>query len=122
MRLSVIASDTAPLWASGWDPSNLMIVEGGVLHTRFIHICHESGQAEMLTDRMDDVVALTVAVGPHPLMNGVLRLTIAGLDALEVVSDDGEVTISGSGLTAQFTNAIVDENDGQVTVYLDEQN
>ena len=38
---------------------------------------------------MDDVKALTVAKGPHPLMDGVLRLTIAGLDALEVVSDDG---------------------------------
>ncbi|MDE2800761.1 MAG: hypothetical protein OXI94_19010 [Gemmatimonadota bacterium] len=67
---------------------------------------------------MDDVKALTVAVGPHPLMNGVLRLTIAGLDALDVVSDGGTVNISGSGLNAQFTNANVYENDGQVTVYL----
>ena len=122
MRLSVIAPDTVPLWVNGTDPSNLRIVEGGVLHTRFVHICHESGQLEMLTDRMDDVVALTVAVGPHPLMNGVLRLTIAGLDVLEVVSDGGMVNISGSGLTAQFTNATVDENDGEVTVYLDKQN
>ena len=122
MRLSVIASDTEPLWVSGTDPSNLRIVEGGVLHTRFVHICHESGQVEMLTDRMDDVKALTVAVGPHPLMNGVLRLTIAGLDVLDVVSDGETVNISGSGLTAQFTNATVDENDGQVTVYLDKQN
>lgn len=70
---------------------------------------------------MDDVKALTVAVGPHPLMDGVLRLTIAGLDALDVVSDGEAVNISGSGLTAQFTNATVDENDGQVTVYLDKQ-
>ena len=84
-----------------------------------VHIHHERGQVEMLTDRMDDVVALTVAVGPHPLMNGVLRLTIAGLDTLDVVSDGEAVNISGSGLTAQFTNATVDENDGQVTVYLD---
>ena len=119
MRLSVIAPDTVPLWVSGMDPSNLRIVEGGVLHTRFVNIRHESGHIEMLTDRMDDVVALTVAVGPHPLMNGVLRLTIAGLDALEVVSDGETVNISGTGLTAQFTNATVDENDGQVTVYLD---
>ena len=119
MRLSVIASDTVPLWVSGSDPSNLRIVEGGVLHTRFVNIRHESGQVEMLTDRMDDVVALTEAVGPHPLMNGVLKLTIAGLDALEVVSDGGAVNISGSGLTAQFTNAIVNENDGEFTVYMD---
>ena len=122
MRLSVIAPDTEPLWVSGTDPSNLVIVEGGVLHSRFVQVSHESGQLEMLTDRMDDVRALTVAVGPHPLMNGVLRLTIAGLDALDVVSDDETVNISGSGLTAQFTNATVDENDGQVTVYLDKQN
>ena len=67
---------------------------------------------------MDDVKALTVAKGPHPL-DGVLRLTIAGLDALEVVSGGETVNISGSGLTAQFTNAIVDESDGQVTVYLE---
>lgn len=117
MRLSVIASDTAPLRVSGTDPSNLRIVEGGVLHTRFVHIRHESGQVEMLTDRIDDVKALTVAKGPHPL-DGVLRLTIAGLNALEVVSDGGTVNISGSGLTAQFTNATVDENGAQVTVYL----
>ena len=45
-----------------------------------------------------------------------------GLDALEVVSDGGMVNISGSGLTAQFTNVTVDENDGEVTVYLDKQN
>ena len=49
----------------------------------------------------------------------VLRLTIAGLDALEVVSGGETVNISGSGLTAQFTNATVDESDGQVTVYLE---
>ncbi len=122
MRLFVIAPDTEPLWVSGTDPSNLVIVEGGVLHSRFVHIHHERGQVEMLTDRMDDVRALTVAVGPHPLMNGVLRLTIAGLDALDVVSDGETVNISGSGLTAQFTNATVDENDGQITVYLDKQN
>ncbi|MYB58444.1 MAG: hypothetical protein F4X51_18835 [Gemmatimonadetes bacterium] len=67
-------------------------------------------------------MALTVAVGPHPLMDGVLRLTIAGLDALEVVSDDGAVNISGSGLTAQFTNATVEKNGAQVTVFLDKQN
>ena len=121
MRLSVIASDTVPLRVSGTDPSNLRIVEGGVLHTRFVHIRHESGQLEMLTDRMDDVVVLTVAVGPHPLMNGVLRLTIAGLDTLDVVSDGGAVNISGSSLTAQFTNATVDENNGEVTVYLDKR-
>ena len=52
-------------------------------------------------------------------MNGVLSLTIAGLDTLEVVSDGEAVSISGSGLTAQFTNATVDDNDGQVTVFLD---
>ena len=121
MRLSVIASDTEPLWVSGTDPSNLRIVEGGVLHSRFVYIHHERGQVEMLTDRMDDVKALTVAKGPHPLMDGVLWLTIAGLDALDVVSDDGAVNISGSGLTGQFTSATVDENDGQVTVYLDER-
>ena len=122
MRFSVIAPDTEPLWVSGTDPSNLVIVEGGVLHTRFVHIHHESGQLEMLTDRTDDVKALTVAKGPHPLMNGVLRLTIAGLDVLDVVSDGEVVNISGSGLTAQFSNATVDENNGQVTVYLDKQN
>ncbi len=118
MRLSVIAPDTEPLRVSGMDPSNLMIVEGGVLHTRFVNIRHESGQLEMLTDRMDDIKALTEAIGPHPLMDGVLRLTIAGLDILDVVSDCGAVNISGSGLTAQFANATVDENDAQVTVYL----
>lgn len=52
-------------------------------------------------------------------MDGVLRLTIAGLDALEVVSNGGAVNISGAGLIAQFSNATVDENDAQVTVYLD---
>ena len=121
MRLSVIAPDTAPLRVSGMDPSNLMIVEGGVLHTRFVNIRHESGQLEMLTDRMDDIKALTMAAGPHPLMDGVLRLTIAGLDVLDVVSDGGAVNISGTGLTAQFANATVDENEAQVTVYLDKQ-
>lgn len=120
MRLSVIASDKEPLWVSGTDPSNLMIVEGGVLHSRFVHIHHERGQVEMLTDRMDDVKALTVAKGPHPL-DEVIRLTIAGLDALDVMSDDGVVNISGSGLTGQFTSATVDENDAQVTVYLGER-
>ena len=66
-RLSVIAPDTVPLRVNGTDPSNLRIVEGGVLHTRFVQVSHESGQLEMLTDRMDDVKALTVAKGPHPL-------------------------------------------------------
>ena len=97
---------------------DLFDVEGGVLHSRFVHIHHERGQVEMLTDRMDDIKALTVAKGLHPL-DGVLRLTIAGLDTLDVVSASETVNISGSGLTGQFSNATVDENDGQVTVYLD---
>ncbi len=56
--------------------------------------------------------------GRYPAVIGSSIVEIAGLDALDVVSDDGAVNISGTGLTAQFANAIVDENDAEITVYL----
>ena len=53
-------------------------------------------------------------------MDGVLKLTTAGLDTLDVASDGESVNISGNGLTAQFVNATVDEDDGHITVHLNE--
>ena len=56
--------------------------------------------------------------GRYPAVIASNIVEIAGLDALDVVSDGGAVNISGTGLTAQFANATVDENDAQITVYL----
>ena len=113
-QVVVQADETSPLWPKGFDPLNVRRVDGGILHTRFLKLGNASGALEVMGD-----TALTEAVGPHPLFNGVRRLTLAGLEAEPQVGIEGEhVTIKSPSFNADFTGANVERSGEQVIVRL----
>ncbi len=113
-QIIVQADETEPLWPQGFDPLNVRRLNGGVLHTRFLKLGNESGALEVMGD-----TALTDEVGPHPLFNGVRRLTLAGLEAEPQVDIEGEhVRISSPTFVADFTGASVQRSGSQVIISL----
>ena len=113
-QIIVQADETSPLWPQGFDPLNVRRVDGGILHTRFVKLGNDSGALEVMGNS-----ALTEAVGPHPLFNGVRRMTLAGLEAEPQVDIEGEhVRISLPGFSADFTGASVRRSGRRVTVDL----
>jgi hypothetical protein len=110
----VEAAPSSPLWPRGFDPLNLTRVEGGVLHTRFLKLGNESGGLEVMGGTV-----LTEEVGPHPILNGILRATLAGLpDEPAVESDGGRVTVTAPVLTAEFERASVERADARIVIRL----
>ena len=109
----VVEADSAsPLWPQGFDPLNVHRVEGGVLHSRFLRLGNDSGSAEVM-----DTASLTEGMGPHPLFNGILSLTLTGLEnepAVEVSA--GEVAVSASGFSAAFRDATVERQGENIVI------
>lgn len=113
-KLIVEAADGSPLWPQGFDPLNVTRVQGGVLHTRFLKLGNASGALEVMGGS-----ALTEGVGPHPILNGVLRATVAGLDEEPAVEEaGGRVTVTTPTLTAEFEGAGVERSDEQIVIRL----
>lgn len=113
-QIIVQADETSPLWPQGFDPLNVRRVDGGILHTRFVKLGNDSGALEVMGNS-----ALTEAVGPHPLFNGVRRMTLAGLEAEPQVDIEGEhVRISLPGFSADFTGASVRRSGRHITIDL----
>ncbi len=116
-RVVVEAAAGAPLWAS-FDPLNIEVIEGGLLHTRFLSASNDAGKLDVIDGEDTDLETLTEAAGEHPLFGGIRRLMVAGLQEPEVDSADGRVTVHAAGLTADFENAAVDVSGTLVLVRL----
>ncbi len=116
-RVVVEAAEGAPLWAN-FDPLNIEVVEGGLLHTRFLRLNNDSGQLDVIDGAGADLESFTEAAGEHPLFNGIRRVVVVGLQKPDVDSEDGRVTVGAAGLTADFENAAVDESEREVVVRL----
>ena len=114
--LTVIAPVKRPLRVTGMDPSNVTIVDGGVLHTRYIALAGSSGRFEMMYSTGDGVSALTEAAGSHPTSSGIRRLQVVGYDKLDTRTDKTTVEVSGNGLSARFDNATLEEHGSRFTV------
>lgn len=117
-RLTVMASAKRPLRVTGLDPSNATIVDGGVLHTRYIALIGDSGRFEMMSSLGNGVSALTEAEGSHPASSGIRRLQVVGYDKLDTRTDKTTVEISGNGLSARFDSATLEEHGSRITVHL----
>ncbi|MCL6442206.1 MAG: hypothetical protein K6T83_01860, partial [Alicyclobacillus sp.] len=102
VRVEVVARTDRPLRMRGTDPSNLFLLTSTeVLHTRYLRVADEQDMLEVF-----DACALTVAVGPHPLYDGILQVTVTGLQCEpKVVESAGSVRMECPGLTAQFSQA-----------------
>jgi formylglycine-generating enzyme required for sulfatase activity len=106
-RVVVTAADGQPLRSGGFDPFNIEMVDGGVLHTRYIVLKNDAGALTLLKEGEGDVAALTEAAGAHPLLSGVARVTVAGLSKPKVTTRGASVQVLAPGLQADFQGASV---------------
>lgn len=111
-RLVIEAADDALLWPEVFDPSNVRRLGATeVLHTRWLVLSNAGSRLEVL-----DRSALSEGVGPHPLFNGVRRLTVTGLAGEPVVREaEGAVVIEAPGFQGAFAGARL-ERDGTTLV------
>lgn len=117
-RVVVEVSGGEPLWPQGFDPLNFHRVDGGVLHTRLLRVGNRSGQLQIVDESGAAPQALTEGVGPHPLFNGIRRVTIAALPEPEVRTEGQRVVISAAGLEAEFTGVTVQSSGTELRVVL----
>ena len=117
-RVTVIAAQGKPLWPQGFDPLNVERIDGGLLHTRFLNLGNDNCKSTAIDEDGVDLEALTQGPGPHPLFNGVRRVTVAGLQQPVVRADSGRVSITTSGLRLECARASVLEKGSEVVVSL----
>lgn len=117
-RVVIEAPPGEPLWPQGFDPLNVEVVDGGLLHTRFLHLGNERGELRLIDETIADVEALTEAAGPHPMFNGIKRAAIAGLAEPEIVNGEDGVRINAPGLTGHFDHARIEVDDTEVRVFI----
>ena len=103
-RIVVEASAGSPLFPGGFDPLNVRTLDRThVLHARWLQLSNDSVTIEIL-----DRPSLTAAVGPHPLFNGVRRLTVTGLRSEPTVAEgEGELRISAEGVDMTARGAVL---------------
>lgn len=97
-----VETGAEPLWPEGFDPSRVRrLGTGEVLHERWLKLGNRTGSLEVL-----DREALTEAVGPHPLFNGVRRITLTGVSSEPRIRKIGDTTaIEAEGFTGRFRRA-----------------
>ena len=117
-RVVIQAAEGQPLWPQGFDPLNVEIVDGGLLHTRFLQLGNDAGRIETIDGASVDLESLTEGIGPHPLFNGVRRAAVAGLAKPEIKSEGKTVEIEAPGLSLRFANARVDVRGTEAVVQL----
>jgi hypothetical protein len=79
-----------------------------IIHSRLLRPGNDAGELQVLDEADADLACLTEGVGPHPIFNGVHTTTISGLARPEVREDDGGVTVTAPGLTAELESAHVE--------------
>jgi hypothetical protein len=125
-RLVVIASgSTEPLSVQAFDPLALEILEGGeALQAHRLMLETSSGQIEVDNPRFQrgsfqGVVSLTVPAGPHPFLDGVMRVTVSGFPDAPKVNREGQaVRIEAEGVRLKFRNVVVLEAGEEIQVQL----
>ncbi len=107
-------SEGEPLWPNGFDPLNVRLVgPGEVLHGRWVKLANKAGQIEVFDRR-----SLTLAVGPHPLFQGVRRLTVTGLPEPSASESKGAVRLSAPGISLQMKGARIDTSGTTLRIVL----
>ena len=107
-----------PLWPQGFDPLNVDRVDGALIHTRFLKLGNGEGQMTAIDEEGADVEARTEGIGPHPIFNGVSWVEVVLSVRPTVTRTAGTLIIKGTGFTAEFRNATLDEAGRQILVQL----
>ncbi len=119
-RITVVAAKGQPLWPKGFDPLNTTVVEGGVLHSRFLKIGNDSGELEALETADAEIDSLTIGVGRHPLLDGVSRAVILAAAEPAIERQGDAVIVRAPGIEARFRGASVTRGDREALVRLGE--
>ena len=119
-KLILETASGGPLWPQGFDPLNFELVEGGMLHTRFLKLGNDSGQVTMIDSTDADLSALTFAAGDHPLFNGLERAEFIGFYDPQIRSEGLQISITAEGLTLEFQPAALVKEEGVLRVILGE--
>ena len=98
-KVTVIAPTEAPLKLQGFDPMNVSLVEGGILHKRYLKLGSSKGELEVFGTQ-----CLTQSFGEHPLHSGVKCVTIHLEAAPSITKNDRAVQIRADGFTASFSH------------------
>ncbi len=106
-----------PFRVQRFDPINLMVLDAGAIaHANYLTLSVPQGNVELtnpgfVRGTFGGTASVTEAAGPHPLSDGIRRLTIAGIQgAPKVGGDAGTVTVEAPGvrLTLRGAEAHVD--------------
>jgi hypothetical protein len=107
-----ITDDRNPLRVTRFDPINLLVLDAGeVVHPRYLTLTGSAGTVEVTNSAFTrgaftGVVALTGPAGRHPLADGVLTLTIVGLQiAPKVDRRDGQLVVEAEGVRLTLRGA-----------------
>ena len=119
-RLIILPAAGRPLWPQGFDPLNTELVDGGVLHTRFLELGNDDGRVRMIDEPSADLTAFTVGAGAHPLFNGVREVHVTAPQRPELTGGSGgaPLTIRAAGLVATFPRATAEERGRTIVVRL----
>ncbi len=104
-RVVVVAAEGRPLNLQGFDPLNVLRVDGGLVHTRMLKLGNDEGELEGIDGDGADIEAFTEGAGEHPLFEGVKRVVFSGLPRPDVRKELSEVTFRAPGLEGHFKDA-----------------
>lgn len=105
----VVAAAGAPLFPAAFDPLNVRVLDGHVLHTRWLRLQNDLAVVEVL-----DGEALTEAAGSHPLFEGVRTLVVTGLPSAPAVQRAGDtVEVRAGPVEGTFVGASVERGEGK---------
>jgi hypothetical protein len=102
----VVDAGSAPFFPQGFDPLNVTrLSPTEILHSRFLKLQGSLGSVELLSR-----ASLTAGQpGAHPLFNGVVRLTVAGLPEAAAVRDSsGVLMFDAPGLRGRLRGVRAD--------------
>ncbi|MFH2001312.1 MAG: hypothetical protein ABIK28_16640 [Planctomycetota bacterium] len=102
-------------WPSGFDPMNVIrLNEHEILHTRMLQLSGQAGSFDAM-----NLKTLTLAKGPHPLYNGVTRITVTGMaEEPEINEVEGKVTVTAKDLKVTLTGAKIEKSKNMVSLYI----
>lgn len=114
-RVTVQTAPDKPLLLDGFDPVNVTrLSDRTILHKRWLKLHNDSGSLEILNHG-----SLTEAAGRHPLFEGVLQWTTAGLSTRPEVKQDGaHVTVKTPTINLDFSNAAVESEGESIRILL----